>query len=96
MKAVKKTGDAHVDAVMTDNFRLVPQIVSCGRVDVVTAGAPIVVSHKLGSVPEFFFIMPWSGVEVTAADDLQAQWTKEVVVVLPSAAVTLTLYVGKF
>ncbi len=96
MRTPKPTGDARIDAAIRDTVRDLPRIVNCGRVDVVTAGAPIVVQHTLGSVPEFFFVMKWTDVEVTAADDLQRQWTKEAVVVLPSAAVTFTLFVGKF
>jgi len=95
MKTPKPTGDATVDAAMRDSFRDLPRWIDCGQVDVVTAGAPISVPHRLGSVPEFFVAMKTTDMEVFATEDLQRQWTSTSVVVVPTVATPFRLYVGK-
>lgn len=94
MKTPKSTGDPRVDAAIRDTVRDLPRIVDCGRVDVVTAGEPIVVSHTLGRVPDFIVPNPWQDFNVFFSETLQGQWTDSSVVVVASAAGTFTLFVG--
>jgi len=95
MKRPKKTGDPNVDAAIQDTVRDLPRLVSCGRVDIVTAGAPFTVPHKLGEVPDLFDYVAWTDLNVFATDTLQAQWTKDTIVLCSSVAGTITLFVGK-
>ena len=94
MKKPKKTGDARVDAAIADIVRDLPRLVSCGRVDVVTAGEPFVIPHTLGSVPEFFVADRWTAMDITAPETLRTQWTDKQIVLVSDVAGTLTLYVG--
>ena len=95
MKTPKKTGDARIDAAITDTVRDLPRVVSCGRIDFLAANVEVAIPHKLGEVPDKFSAFPWSALTVYAPEDSQRKWTKDSIALMSSAIGTATVFVEK-
>lgn len=93
MRTPAKTGNAGFDAAIADTVRDLPRVVSCGRVE--TDTIVFTVRHKLGVKPDFYLWNSWTDIRVFASDELQAQWTRDLIVLCASAQGTINLFVGK-
>ena len=96
MRLRRLSRDPDTNSVLRANFRDVPRFISCGRVDVSSAGVEVTIPHKLGEVPDGIYPMiRTAGLTVEVPESSQKKWSIDRVSFVPSATGTIELFVFK-